>query len=83
MSDPTNAFGRCPCGHLWLSHDVEEYTGDGSETCCVHSCRQEGCPGRRDRTVDELLEDMAPDLLRINPGAAETAARVQMRLRYG
>ena len=28
-----------------------------------------------------LLEDMAPDLLRINPAAAETAALVMVRVR--
>lgn len=39
-------FGLCPCGHLWLNHDVDEYSGDGSETCCVWGCTQAGCPGR-------------------------------------
>jgi len=27
------------------------------------------------------LEDAAPDLIRINPGAAETAAKIAVRLR--
>ena len=37
----------CACGHFWLQHDIEEYRGDGSETCCVEGCDQVGCPGRR------------------------------------
>lgn len=36
----------CACGHFWLQHDIEEYRGDGSETCCVEGCNQVGCPGR-------------------------------------
>jgi len=44
--DPMNPWTRCACGHLWMSHDIEEYTGDGSETCCVVGCDQVGCPGR-------------------------------------
>jgi len=39
-------FKICPCGHPWATHDVEEYTGDGTETCCVAGCDQQGCPGR-------------------------------------
>jgi hypothetical protein len=38
----------CPCGHFWLMHDVEEYTGDGTEICCADGCDQVGCPGRSD-----------------------------------
>jgi len=44
--DPLNPWGTCPCGHFWLQHDVDEYSGDGSETCCVDGCAQTGCPGR-------------------------------------
>lgn len=40
-------FDHCACGHMWLWHDVDEYTGDGSETCCVDGCEQNGCPGRQ------------------------------------
>lgn len=39
-------YRNCSCGHPWLRHDVEEYRGDGSETCCVEGCPQIGCPGR-------------------------------------
>jgi hypothetical protein len=31
--------------------------------------------------VIDLLEEMAPELLRINPGAAETAALAMLRIR--
>jgi hypothetical protein len=44
--DPLNPWQRCACGDLWLSHDVEEYRGDGSEMCCIPGCSQKGCPGR-------------------------------------
>ena len=44
--NPYDPHAFCACGHLWLRHDVEEYGGDGSETCCVEGCSQEGCPGR-------------------------------------
>ncbi len=84
MTDPLNPWQRCACGDLWLSHDVEEYRGDGSEMCCVVGCSQLGCPGdrrTRDQRVVAMLEDMATDLLRINVGAAETAARIMLRLR--
>lgn len=37
----------CPCGHLMLWHDVEEYSGDGTELCCWPDCTQAGCPGRK------------------------------------
>lgn len=50
MGSPTSTEDvclRCACGHLWLLHDVEEYRGDGSETCCVEGCPQTGCPGRQ------------------------------------
>ena len=46
VSDPTNPWGYCGCGHLWMAHDVDEYRGDGSETCCTWECDQNGCPGR-------------------------------------
>lgn len=36
----------CACGHLMMRHDIEEYDGDGSDTCCVEGCGQVGCPGR-------------------------------------
>lgn len=38
----------CPCGHVMAVHDVDEYPGDGTETCCVEGCAQIGCPGKRD-----------------------------------
>ena len=40
-------YARCDCGHLWLHHDIDEYRGDGTETCCVEGCDQVGCPGKR------------------------------------
>lgn len=46
MTNPTNPWLPCPCGHPWLRHDVNEYSGDGTETCCVEGCSQAGCPGR-------------------------------------
>jgi hypothetical protein len=49
---PRSAFDRCPCGHPWIRHDIEEYDGDGSDTCCVEGCSQVGCPGR---TLDASL----------------------------
>jgi hypothetical protein len=52
MSDPLNPWQRCACGHLWLSHDIEEYSGDGSEMCCVVGCDQDGCPGRQRQTIE-------------------------------
>lgn len=45
--DTSNPYAMCGCGHIWMAHDIEEYTGDGSETCCVVGCPQTGCPGRR------------------------------------
>lgn len=32
--------------------------------------------------VSDLLEEMAPELLRINPHAAETAALVMLRIKF-
>lgn len=49
--DPSNPWARCECGHLWVSHDIEEYTGDGSEMCCVVGCNQAGCPGKVSRVA--------------------------------
>jgi hypothetical protein len=46
--DPFDPWAYCACGHVWMRHDIEEYTGDGSETCCVDGCPQVGCPGRRE-----------------------------------
>lgn len=40
-----NPDARCPCGHPWGIHDVDEYRGDGTEMCCVTGCRQAECPG--------------------------------------
>lgn len=34
-----------------------------------------------DRRVHALLEEMATDLMRINPSAAQTAAEIMLRLR--
>lgn len=45
-------FSYCPCGHLWLHHDVNEYSGDGTEMCCVDGCTQTGCPGRQTPTEE-------------------------------
>ncbi len=52
MTDPLNPWQRCACGHLWLSHDIEEYSGDGSEMCCVVGCDQDGCPGRQQPAIE-------------------------------
>ena len=49
--DPTNSWRSCACGHFWLQHDVEEYRGDGSETCCVEGCDQARCPGKVSRAA--------------------------------
>lgn len=38
---------RCLCGHPWITHDVNEYRGDGTELCCEPTCNQTGCPGRQ------------------------------------
>lgn len=43
-------------------------------------CVDLGAPTRAERAL-VLLEEMAPDLLRINASAAETAARIMVRLR--
>ncbi len=48
---PANPWGYCPCGHLWMRHDVNEYSGDGSETCCVEGCSQHGCPGHKEKSL--------------------------------
>jgi hypothetical protein len=45
-ADPPTPWTNCPCEHPWLRHDVDEYRGDGTETCCVEGCDQTGCPGR-------------------------------------
>ncbi len=42
----TGPWGLCPCGHLWLLHDVEGVDEDGdplSPLCCVTDCDQAGC----------------------------------------
>jgi hypothetical protein len=49
--DPTNPWGYCACGHPWMRHDVEEYTGDESEMCCVEGCDQAQCPGKVSRAT--------------------------------
>lgn len=43
-------------------------------------CVDLGPPTKAER-VAAMLEEMAPDLLRINASAAETAARIMVRLR--
>lgn len=48
-----DAWWTCPCGHFGIQHDVYEYRGDGSETCCVEGCSQVGCPGRNNEEEDE------------------------------
>lgn len=59
MAEPSSSpWGLCPCGHPWIRHDIEEYRGDGSETCCVDGCTQGGCPGRT-RRKDDMTEDVA------------------------
>lgn len=42
----SRAFTRCPCGHLFLHHDINDCDGDGSDLCCVEGCDQRACPGR-------------------------------------
>lgn len=49
----------CDCGHVWGIHDVYEYPGDDTETCCVHGCDQDGCPGSRLREVARLKVKLA------------------------
>lgn len=49
--DTSNPHALCECGHPWGIHDVNEYRGDGSETCCVTGCAQKGCPGRRPAVI--------------------------------
>jgi hypothetical protein len=39
--------GLLPMWHVWMRHDIEEYSGDGSEMCCVEGCDQAKCPGRQ------------------------------------
>ncbi len=51
MRDP---WQFCPCGHLWLLHDVEDLNGT-NPTCCVDGCDQEGCRDR-DRALVEAIE---------------------------
>lgn len=53
VSDP---FSLCPCGHAWMAHDIEEYDGDGSDTCCVEGCSQVGCPGRGESWLNRANE---------------------------
>jgi hypothetical protein len=43
-------------------------------------CSDLGPPSKAERAA-AILEEMAPDLLRINIAAAETAARIMVRLR--
>jgi hypothetical protein len=48
-----NPWAFCACGHAWINHDVDEYVGDDSDTCCVEGCDQAGCPGKAvARTLD-------------------------------
>jgi hypothetical protein len=35
-----------PCPHGGLLHDVEEFRGDGTETCCVEGCECRGPEAR-------------------------------------
>lgn len=47
----------CACGHPWMPHDVEEYDGDGTDTCCVDGCSHpQLCPGwvRREQREQAL-----------------------------
>lgn len=47
MNQPNRpGHARCPCGHLWLHHDIDEHPGDNSELCCIEGCNQTECPGR-------------------------------------
>jgi hypothetical protein len=34
-----------------MFHDIEEYTGDGSEICCAEGCDQSRCPGKVPRVA--------------------------------
>lgn len=58
-SDPLNMVSNCLCGHPFGAHDVEEYSGDGSEMCCVQGCSQWGCPGRT--PAEEIAEKILVD----------------------
>ncbi len=53
LTADSRAWQYCPCGHLWLVHDIEEYDGDGSDTCCAEGCDQVGCPGKTKTAPDD------------------------------
>jgi hypothetical protein len=40
-----------PCAHGEVLHDVDEYQGDGTETCCVEGCDCRGRPTARMSTT--------------------------------
>lgn len=44
------AWWKCPneppCPHGAILHDVEEYRGDGTETCCAEGCTCRGVNAR-------------------------------------
>lgn len=69
IDGPANPWAVCGCGHLWLRHDVDEYPGDGSETCCVEGCDQNGCPGRSDGEVLQVDGPPAPAWVPLHPAA--------------
>jgi len=65
-TSPPAWLERCACGHIWLRHDVAEFSGDGTaELCCVEGCDQNGCPGRARMAV---VLDPAPGWRQARPG---------------
>lgn len=54
QTDPLSTTGhpwwRCPntppCPHGAILHDVEEYSGDGTDTCCADGCQCRGPAAR-------------------------------------
>lgn len=60
-----NRYGQpaCDCGHRWVKHDAHAHPGDGTETCSVPGCDQQGCPGRKRQPEHRMPDD--GDLKRI------------------
>ena len=51
-------FSYCPCGHMWMAHDIDEYDGDGTDLCCTVGCDQTGCPGRSGKDETPNTEEI-------------------------
>lgn len=51
---------RCPneppCSHGKVLHDVEEYDGDGTDTCCVDGCECGRVPAMTRSSSSPVLE---------------------------